>query len=303
MEDSQRIVFVGHSNNGKSTLLGSLLTQLNIFTDDQVRQAERDAAANKMESWKWAYLLDESEHERQSGITVEYLEVPFTYENKSYVMVDTPGHNQLIKYMIEGCENVDIGIFLVSCRKGEFEKSLQDIDHLAVLKCLGISHLIVVLNKYDVLPKDADLDKMKLQVVSLLKKFGLKKYSFVIASAYLGMNLTQPQEGYPSQTLLETLQTIPRVPKKIVEPWSSQTITLKGLVVGQKMLVVGYQAVLHGGKVTKEIEIVSIRPKPFARPNEECVMVLELKEKTEFRTHRFILRDGDQTLFLGVTTI
>ena len=68
------------------------------------------------------------------------------------------------------------------------------------------------------------------------------------------------------------------------------------------MLISGYQAILHGGKITQEIEIKSIKPKSFARPSEKYITI-DLPHETIYKTNRFILRDGDQTVFLGVRAL
>lgn len=305
---SKRIVFSGLVDGGKSTLIGSLLIQMGVFTEEQYRQAERDAIANGMESWKWAYLLDETEYERSRGKTMEYVEVPCSYQGKNFIMVDTPGHNQLIKQMIEGCDDADIGVFLISCRKGEFEKSLQDVEHLVVLKCLGIAHLIVVFNKWDLLPEGANIEDMKLQVQHLLKKFGFKTFTICYTSGFLGFNLISSPSSvsvsvYPSPPLLQCILNLPEKKKEDIIPYSTKQLELKGLVIGKKMLISGYQAILHGGKITQEIEIKSIKPKSFARPSEECLLTIDLPHETIYKTNRFILRDGDQTVFLGVRAL
>lgn len=296
------IVLTGLVDGGKSTLAGHLLYKLNVFTDQDFRLAEQKSIENKMPTWKYAYLLDVMEEEQVHGKTKDFSQYTFNYRNNIYTLVDTPGHQILVRNMINGCTLIDVGLFIVSCKTGEYKNALNDTEHLAILKCLGAQHLIVLLNKWDI--KDANLsyDRIQSDVKNVLKKIGfINNVHFCCVSGLMGCNLITKEEGYPSESLMDIVHGLPVV-KKRETPFSTNHLVLEGLVLGSKLITAGYSLVVHGGGNTKEfqVEIQTVTPKPFARKNEKCTLTMTLPHKDTFTSSRFILRDGNETVFLGI---
>ncbi len=299
-----RIVIVGHIDSGKTTCAGHLLYQLGVFSSDDMRMAERKSVELKMESWKFAYLLDVNEEEQISGKTRDYIEIPFHTCSKDWILVDTPGHTSMIRKMIQGSESAQIGIWVISCRRGEFEKSISDIQHLAIIKCVGITNLIVVLNKWDI--TTISLTCAQTSVLKVLQKFGLhKSVHWCCTSGWLGLNLTTREPSYPTESLTDILSSIQCSPM-VDTSFTSSTICLDGLVVGPKLITAGYTSILHGGKKELEIEVKHVQTetsKPFAKSGERCKLTIDLSLPISFSSNRFILRDGNETIFLGVNKI
>ena len=294
----KRIVFIGHVDSGKSTLLGHFCLQLGVFTQDEYRVAERKAQENKMLSWRYAYLLDIDEVEQQSGKTHDWTLI----ETSLGTFIDTPGHHGMISKMIEGSTGCDVAVWILSMQPNEFEKCITDTDHLALVKCLGAKELVVVMNKYDLLKQD--IDELETKVKSVVKKFGFKSPVFCRLSALNGYNLTTQFPDYTSSCLKDILENI-TVENKEEKVYTSNKLVLKGIVISPVILTAGFQCVLFGGgqHLDVELDTCSVVGKPkarFAKQDDTVLITITLPQQLNFTSKRFILRDQTRTLFLGI---
>lgn len=322
MDGPIRITLCGHVDAGKSTLAGHLLYKLGVFTDKDVENAKKKARENKMDTWYFAYLLDILEQEQLSGKTSDFIEQPFELSGRPYILIDTPGHHHLIPAMIAGADSTHIGLFVLSMKSSEFQKCLDDIEHIILFKCMGVKHLIVLMNKADLVDADT-LAKNQTAIQTMLKRIGYSSATYLAISALNGDNVDK---------IIDVLKNIEVAPAKSVTYRTSQ-LTLKGIVL-TKMISAGYMGVLHGNRTCHEVMIDSLRalPKknevgkkkndaplpfakkndalmpftkkndalmPFAKKNDVCVIVINFPREEEFSTTRFILRNADETVFLG----
>lgn len=147
------VVFIGHVDAGKSTLSGSILYLMGKVDKRTIERFEKEAKERNRESWFLAYIMDTGEEERSKGITVEVGRAPFETEKNRYTILDAPGHKSYVPNMISGASQADVGILVISARKGEFEtgfeKGGQTKEHALLARTLGVNHLIVVINKMD----------------------------------------------------------------------------------------------------------------------------------------------------------
>lgn len=147
------IVFIGHVDAGKSTLAGQLLYMTGMVDQRTIEKYEREAKEKGRDSWFLAFILDCSEDEREKGKTVEVGRAHFETDNKRYTILDAPGHRAYVPNMIGGAAQADIGVLVISAKKGEFEsgfeKNGQTREHATLAKTLGIEQLVVVINKMD----------------------------------------------------------------------------------------------------------------------------------------------------------
>jgi len=147
------IVFIGHVDAGKSTISGQILLLTGQVDDRLIQKYEREAKEKNRESWYLAYVMDTNEEERAKGKTVEVGRAHFETASKRYTILDAPGHKNYVPNMIGGAAQADIGVLVISARKGEFEtgfhKGGQTREHAMLAKTLGLKYLIIVINKMD----------------------------------------------------------------------------------------------------------------------------------------------------------
>jgi len=155
-EDSREhlsVVFIGHVDAGKSTISGQILFATGKVDKRTIEKYERESKEKNRESWFLAYILDTNEEERAKGKTVEVGRACFETPTKRYTILDAPGHKNYVPNMIGGASQADVGILVISARKGEFETGFnrggQSREHTVLAKTLGIKYLIVVINKMD----------------------------------------------------------------------------------------------------------------------------------------------------------
>lgn len=147
------LVFIGHVDAGKSTLSGNILYLTDNVDKRTIERYEKEAKERNRESWFLAFIMDTNEEERAKGKTVEVGRAHFETDVKRYTIMDAPGHKNYVPNMIMGASQADVGILVISARKGEFEtgfeKGGQTREHAMLAKTLGVSFLVVVINKMD----------------------------------------------------------------------------------------------------------------------------------------------------------
>jgi peptide chain release factor subunit 3 len=172
------IVFIGHVDAGKSTLSGSILYLMGKVDARTIERFEREAKQRNRDSWFLAFIMDTSEEERAKGKTVEVGRAQFETDIHRYTILDAPGHKNYVPNMISGAAQADIGVLVISARRGEFEtgfeKGGQTREHALLAKTLGVRYLVVVINKMDDPTVNWEKERFD-ECVNKLKPF-LRKY-------------------------------------------------------------------------------------------------------------------------------
>lgn len=193
------VVFIGHVDAGKSTIGGQILFLSGQVDERTIQKYEKEAKDKSRESWYMAYIMDTNEEERLKGKTVEVGRAYFETETTRFTILDAPGHKSYVPNMISGASQADIGVLVISARKGEFEtgyeKGGQTREHVQLAKTLGVSKLLVVVNKMDeptVKWSKERYDEIESKMVSFLKSSGYnvkKDVLFLPISGLVGENM------------------------------------------------------------------------------------------------------------------
>ncbi|PHH85812.1 hypothetical protein CDD83_11137 [Cordyceps sp. RAO-2017] len=147
------IIFIGHVDAGKSTLGGSILWSTGMVDERTMEKYKKEAKEIGRESWYLSWVMDLTKEERSKGKTVEVGRGFFETDKRRYSILDAPGHKTYVPNMIGGASQADVGILVISARKGEyetgFERGGQTREHAMLAKTQGVNKLIVVINKMD----------------------------------------------------------------------------------------------------------------------------------------------------------
>jgi elongation factor 1 alpha-like protein len=169
------MITIGHVDAGKSTLMGHLLLKMGRVDKKTLHRYEKESREMGKVSFHFAWVLDEHQEERSRGITVDVGVNYFTTTKKYVTVLDAPGHKDFIPNMISGTAQADVAILVIASVNGEFEAGFngngQTKEHAILARSLGISQLIVALNKMDQTTPDAWCQKRYNEILSQLLPF------------------------------------------------------------------------------------------------------------------------------------
>jgi len=206
-----KILTCGSVDDGKSTLLGRLLfDSKNIFLDqmDQTK-IESEKYGTQGKEIDLALLVDGLQAEREQGITIDVAYRYFETSNCKFIIADTPGHEQYTRNMATGASNSDVAIILIDAEKGVLEQTKR---HSFIVNLLGIKHIVVAINKMDLVHyKENIFQRIVDEYKELIKNFTFTSINFIPLSALKGDNVFSNFENtkwYNGSTLIETLEKV-----------------------------------------------------------------------------------------------
>ena len=206
-----KILTCGSVDDGKSTLLGRLLfDSKNIFLDqmDQTK-IESEKYGTQGKEIDLALLVDGLQAEREQGITIDVAYRYFETSNSKFIIADTPGHEQYTRNMATGASNSDVAIILIDAEKGVLEQTKR---HSFIVNLLGIKHIVVAINKMDLVHyKENIFQRIVDEYKELIKNFTFTSINFIPLSALKGDNVFSNFENtkwYNGSTLIETLEKV-----------------------------------------------------------------------------------------------
>ncbi|MHB1956659.1 MAG: GTP-binding protein [Sulfobacillus sp.] len=185
-------ILVGHVDHGKSTLGGHFLRISGAVSEHELSEAARLAEQNKRESWKYAYLLDTLDSERERGKTWCYNIVDFDYGENSFRFYDTPGHKSFIREMIAAVRPGLVAVLVVSVVPREFVAGFgngQIKEQLVILRSLGVTNLVLALNKLDLCPDPQQADEVEGKLRKYAHSLRFESVDSARVSAYVGTGL------------------------------------------------------------------------------------------------------------------
>ena len=223
------LVVTGHVDNGKSTCVGHLMVDMGVIDQRTIDAfAKESEATGKGDTFKYAWVLDSIKDERDRGITIDLAFQKFETPKFFYTLIDAPGHRDFIKNMITGASEADASVLVISVKPGETEAATepggQAREHAFLARTLGVSQMIVALNKMDDSGySEARYKEVKEIAEKMLKLVGYNtsKVQFIPVSGWKGDNLIKKSENMPwykGPTLLEALDMFEAPEKPIGKP-------------------------------------------------------------------------------------
>ena len=291
------LVFVGHVDHGKSTLIGRLLFDTGSVAEGKYEQIQAACKAEGME-FEYAFLLDALLEEQAQNITMDTTRVPFRTAKRAFTIIDAPGHKEFLKNMITGAASADAAILLVDANEGVREQSRR---HAYLLSLLGLKHVIVVVNKMDLVGyAEAAFARVRGEIVDYLGQFGVKPDHVLPVSAKTGEGVAAGRphmSWHQGPTLIEALEALPvrtvpseaplRVSVQDVYKFDSRRIVAG--VVDAGTLRVGDAVEFHPGGKRTRVKTIEV----FAGLRETNTVVSSSEAATAPRGSR---TDGAKTL-------
>jgi sulfate adenylyltransferase subunit 1 len=214
-----RFITAGSVDDGKSTLIGRLLFDSKAVLSDQLSALSR--AKNKRtvgDEIDLSLLTDGLEAEREQGITIDVAYRYFATAKRKFIIADTPGHEQYTRNMVTGASTAHAAIILVDATRVTLKDGVaqllpQTVRHSAIVKLLGLQHVIVAINKMDLIEfSESRFNEIRDAYVELARRLGIADVRFVPVSALKGDNIVTASERMPwyaGEPLLDLLEALP----------------------------------------------------------------------------------------------
>ncbi|POS84169.1 elongation factor Tu GTP binding domain-containing protein, partial [Erysiphe pulchra] len=277
------IIFIGHVDAGKSTLGGAILIQSGMIDQRTLEKYKKEAKDMARESWWISWVLDLNKEERSQGKTIEVGRAFFETDKRRYSILDAPGHKTYVPSMIGGASQADVGILVISARKGEyetgFEKGGQTREHAMLAKTQGVNKLIVAINKMDD-PTVEWSEKRYNECIAKLSQF-LKATGYnlkndihflpIAAQQMLGLKDRVPEKicpWYKGPSLLEYLDSMAALERKVNAPFM---MPINGKYRDMGTIVEGK---IEAGAIKKGMSLIMM-------PNREKVEAAAIYGETE----------------------
>ena len=206
-----RFITCGSVDDGKSTLIGRLLHDTKLLLDDQLAALEADSLRHGTQNGQidFALLVDGLQAEREQGITIDVAYRFFNTDRRKFIVADCPGHEQYTRNMATGASTADLAIVLVDARKGLLTQTRR---HSYIVSLLGIRHVVLAVNKMDLVDYDeAVFTRIVEDYRNLAAQLGIAQATSIPLSALNGDNMlaSSPRmPWYTGTTLLEHLETV-----------------------------------------------------------------------------------------------
>ncbi|GAB3475126.1 sulfate adenylyltransferase subunit CysN [Marinomonas epiphytica] len=213
-KDLMRLLTCGNVDDGKSTLIGRLLHDSKLIYEDHLDAVKRDSkkSGTQGEEVDLALLVDGLQAEREQGITIDVAYRYFSTEKRKFIIADTPGHEQYTRNMATGASTCDLAIILIDARYGV---QTQTKRHTYISALLGIKHVVVAINKMDLMGySEAKFNEIQQDYLNFVEQLGERApgdIQFVPMSALLGDNVVNASDNtpwYQGQPLMGILESV-----------------------------------------------------------------------------------------------
>lgn len=210
MKSLLKFITCGSVDDGKSTLIGHMLYDAKLIFADQEKALELDSKIGSREGKiDYSLLLDGLMAEREQGITIDVAYRYFTTEKRSFIVADTPGHEEYTRNMAVGASFADVAVILIDATQGML---IQTRRHIRICSLMGIKHFVFAINKMDLVHyEQAVYDKITRDIKKFVSEFDVLSLRMIPVSATEGDNITHVSSVMPwyhNETLLEYLEKI-----------------------------------------------------------------------------------------------
>ncbi len=207
--DILRFITAGSVDDGKSTLIGRLLYDSKSILADHLEAIEKSTKNKENGEIDLALLTDGLRAEREQGITIDVAYRYFSTDKRKFIIADAPGHVQYTRNMITGASNVELAIVLIDARRGVVEQTRR---HSIISSLLGIPHVVVAINKIDLVNYSEDVfNNIVIEYSKLAQQLGLENVTYIPLSALNGDNIVDKSlltPWYEGKALLEFLEEV-----------------------------------------------------------------------------------------------
>lgn len=215
------IVFIGHVDHGKSTLVGRLLYDLGEISEQVMKKYKEEAEKLGKATFEFAWVMDQLKDERERGLTIDIAHRKFETQKNYFTIIDAPGHRDFVKNMITGTSQADATVLICSVKEGV---QPQTKEHAFLAKTMGVPNMLVVMNKMDAVDYDeSKYNAVKEELSKLLRSIGYKvdEINFTPLSAFGGDNIIKKSDNlswYKGPTFLEELDKLTAPEKPTGKP-------------------------------------------------------------------------------------
>jgi len=205
------LVFIGHVDHGKSTLVGRTLYDTGSLSEQEYRKLKEEAESRGKGTFAFAYAMDQLKEERERGVTIDVAYRKFDGKKNTFTIIDAPGHKDFVKNMITGTSQADAAVLVIAAKDGI---QPQTKEHAFLAKVLGLNQLIIAANKMDEINyEEAKFTPLKAEIEKLLTGVGYKPEQFKIipVSAWIGDNVNKKSDKmawYKGPTLVDALDDL-----------------------------------------------------------------------------------------------
>jgi len=305
--DILKFITAGSVDDGKSTLIGRLLYDTDSILEDQLEAIKNANRKNDDGTVDLAILTDGLKAEREQGITIDVAYKYFQTERRKFIIADTPGHIQYTRNMVTGASGADLAIILIDARKGVIE---QTIRHSFLVSLLNIQHVLVCVNKMDMVDYDQEsFNKIKSDYLKFSNKLAISNIDFIPVSALRGDNIVEKSKNMPWYTgaslihFLETVNVKPfitagkgRFPVQwIVRPQTDELHDYRGYagrVVGGSFKVGDEIAVMPSG-FKSTITHIELNNEQRAEAEEGASVIIRLQDDIDISRGDLIVSASD----------
>lgn len=295
-----KFITCGSVDDGKSTLIGRLLFDTKMIYEDQLSSIQKDSKkyGTTNEEIDLALLVDGLQSEREQGITIDVAYRYFSTNKRKYIIADTPGHEQYTRNMVTGSSNSDIAILLIDAEQGVLTQTKR---HSFIVSLLGISEIIVAINKIDLVAYSHDkfssiVEDVK-NIIHQLPNSNKLNFHFIPISALKGDNVVEKSlnmEWYKGSTLLDLLDEL-----KITKINEERLIFPVQYVNRPNRNFRGFTGNLVGGRV-KVGDKIKVLPSMKTSSVKEIInnSELVLKNEVEFEVNNYDTVKVDSSITL-----